>query len=100
MGTAASGIFLAIMRQVRRWPKGLSCMPACQMETFSAFQVSTGPTRDGLGGDQGDIAAAGRAGVLGDGERMQIDDAGGELAIFCGRGRSVFVFAFAAAAGR
>ena len=29
---------------VRRWPKGLSCVPACQMETFSAFHVSTGPT--------------------------------------------------------
>src|ERR1041385_5182266 len=32
------------MNVVRRWPKGLSCVPACQMETFSAFQVSTGPT--------------------------------------------------------
>ena len=25
-------------------PKGLSWQPACQIETFSAFQVSTGPT--------------------------------------------------------
>src|SRR2546428_2523668 len=32
------------MRQVNRCPKGLSCMPACQIETFSACQVSTGPT--------------------------------------------------------
>src|SRR5436189_1350258 len=44
MGTAASGTFLAIIRQVSRWPNGLSWKPACQMETFSACQVSTGPT--------------------------------------------------------
>ena len=25
-------------------PNGLSWLPACQIETFSAFQVSTGPT--------------------------------------------------------
>ena len=35
---------LEIMKAVRRWPKGLSWLPACQIETFSAFQVSTGPT--------------------------------------------------------
>ena len=29
---------------VNRMPNALSCMPACQMETFSAFQVSNGPT--------------------------------------------------------
>src|SRR5262245_59249657 len=44
MGTAESGIFFAIIKQVSRWPNGLSCIPACQMETFSAFHVSTGPT--------------------------------------------------------
>src|SRR4029450_3093824 len=32
------------MNAVNRWPKGLSCCPACQIETFSAFHVSTGPT--------------------------------------------------------
>ena len=34
----------AIINVVSRWPNGLSCVPACQMETFSAFHVSTGPT--------------------------------------------------------
>src|SRR5947207_10315643 len=32
------------MKQVSRWPKGLSCMPACQIDTLSAFHVSAGPT--------------------------------------------------------
>ena len=32
------------MKLLRRCPNGLSCRPACQMETFSAFHVSTGPT--------------------------------------------------------
>src|SRR5204862_5440009 len=43
-GTAASGSFFAIIRQVNRCPNGLSWLPACQIETFSAFQVSAGPT--------------------------------------------------------
>ena len=33
-----------IIRAVRRWPNGLSWWPACQIDTFSAFHVSTGPT--------------------------------------------------------
>ena len=44
MGTALSARCLEIISVVRRWPKGLSCWPACQMETFSACHVSTGPT--------------------------------------------------------
>ena len=36
--------FWDIIQVVSRMPKGLSWVPACQMETFSAFQVSTGPT--------------------------------------------------------
>ena len=44
MGTAESGMRLEIIRDVRRMPNGLSWQPACQMETFSAFQVSNGPT--------------------------------------------------------
>src|SRR3954465_12380994 len=44
MGHEASGIFFEIINVVRRMPNGLSCMPACQMLIFSAFQVSTGPT--------------------------------------------------------
>src|SRR4051794_2067929 len=44
MGTLLSGRFLLIIHAVRRMPKGLSCMPACQMLTRSAFHVSTGPT--------------------------------------------------------
>ena len=35
---------LEIINVVSRWPNGLSWLPACQIETFSAFQVSTGPT--------------------------------------------------------
>src|SRR5437588_11014861 len=44
LGTDESGIFLAIIRQVNRCPKGLSCIPACQIDTFSACHVSIGPT--------------------------------------------------------
>ena len=44
MGTEESGSFWEIIHVVRRWPKGLSCIPACQIETFSARQVSAGPT--------------------------------------------------------
>ena len=33
-----------IISVVSRMPNGLSCMPACQIETFSAFHVSIGPT--------------------------------------------------------
>src|SRR5207253_8459326 len=44
MGTALSARRWEIINVVSRWPNGLSCMPACQMETFSAFHVSTGPT--------------------------------------------------------
>ena len=44
MGTAASGSPFEIMNEVRRMPKALSWQPACQMDTFSDFQVSTGPT--------------------------------------------------------
>src|SRR4026208_286498 len=44
MGTELSTIPLEIIQVVNRWPKGLSCLPACQIETFSACQVSTGPT--------------------------------------------------------
>ena len=46
MGTAVSGILFAIIQAVSRWPKGLSWLPACQMDTFSgmmAFQVADGP---------------------------------------------------------
>src|SRR5947209_7940938 len=50
MGTAASGILCEIIRVVSRCPNGLSCLPACQMETFSAFHVSTGPTEIALVG--------------------------------------------------
>ena len=39
-----SGTFLLIINAVSRWPKGLSCVPACQMLTRSAFHVSAGPT--------------------------------------------------------
>ena len=41
---ARIGDALEIISAVSRWPKGLSCVPACQIETFSALQVSTGPT--------------------------------------------------------
>src|SRR6185436_13961450 len=44
MGTAESAILLEIIQVVRRWPNGLSCVPACQIDTFSARQVSSGPT--------------------------------------------------------
>jgi hypothetical protein len=44
IGTDESGMRLEIMNAVRRIPKALSCQPGCQMDTFSAFQVSTGPT--------------------------------------------------------
>ena len=44
MGTALSTILFAIMNAVSRWPKGLSWLPACQIETRSAIQVSAGPT--------------------------------------------------------
>src|SRR5436190_400631 len=44
MGTEASAIFFEIINVVNRCPKGLSCFPACQIDTFSAFQVSNGPT--------------------------------------------------------
>ncbi len=44
MGTEESGSLLEIIKVVSRSPKGLSCHPGCQMETFSAFHVSTGPT--------------------------------------------------------
>src|SRR6185503_730582 len=44
MGTAVSGTRFEIISVVRRWPNGLSCLPACQMDTLSAFHVSTGPT--------------------------------------------------------
>src|SRR5438270_3805425 len=44
MGTAASGTFFAIINVVSRCPNGLSWLPACQIETFSACQVSIGPT--------------------------------------------------------
>ena len=44
MGTEASGTRLEIMSAVRRMPKGLSCAPACQIDTRPDFQVSAGPT--------------------------------------------------------
>src|SRR3954469_889502 len=44
MGTDESGRRLLIIQAVSRRPNGLSCMPACQMLTRSAFHVSTGPT--------------------------------------------------------
>src|SRR5262245_17421753 len=44
MGTDESGTLFEIIKVVNRCPKGLSCVPACQIETFSAFHVSTGPT--------------------------------------------------------
>src|SRR6476619_1386597 len=44
MGTLLSGSFFETIHAVRRMPNGLSCIPACQMLTRSAFQVSTGPT--------------------------------------------------------
>ena len=50
MGTDVSMIFFEIIKAVSRWPKGLSCVPACQMETFSAFHVSAGPTEIALRG--------------------------------------------------
>ena len=43
IGTEESGILLEIMSVVSRRPKGLSCLPGCQMETLSAFHVSTRP---------------------------------------------------------
>ena len=49
----------------------------------------------GFGWHQRDIAAAARAGVLGDRYGMQLHEAGAELAVFCGRRRGVFVFACA-----
>src|SRR5438067_13191241 len=44
MGTALSARRWEIINVVSRWPNGLSWQPACQMETFSAFHVSPGPT--------------------------------------------------------
>ena len=41
---ALSAIFCAIIQVVRRCPNGLSWAPACQIETFSARHVSSGPT--------------------------------------------------------
>ncbi len=43
-GHRGVGEVLSDHQAVRRMPKGLSWLPACQMETRSAFQVSTGPT--------------------------------------------------------
>ena len=89
-----------IISVVSRWPNGLSCLPACQMETFSAFHVSTGPTVIALRRHDRDIAAAAGAGVLRDRHRVQVDDARRELAILRGRGRRVLVFALARQADR
>src|SRR5882762_143686 len=44
MGTHEVASPFEMRYAVSRWPNGLSCVPACQMETFSAFHVSTGPT--------------------------------------------------------
>src|SRR5215211_1965989 len=44
MGTDESARRFEIISAVSRWPNGLSCWPACQMLTRSAFHVSTGPT--------------------------------------------------------
>jgi hypothetical protein len=44
IGTLLSGIRFAIISAESRTPKGLSWWPGCQIETFSAFHVSTGPT--------------------------------------------------------
>ena len=43
MGTEESAIRCEIMSAVSRWPKGLSCWPACQIETFSACHVYEDP---------------------------------------------------------
>ena len=52
-----------------------------------------GPDSDGHLGDHGHIASAAGAGVLREGDWMQLDDAGAELPILGGCGWLVFVFA-------
>ena len=52
-----------------------------------------GADGDGHFGDHGDVAAAGGAGVLSEGDGMEFDDAGGEFAILGGSGGLGFVFA-------
>lgn len=44
MGTTLLAMPRLIIKVVSRCPKGLSWAPACQIETFSACQVSRGPT--------------------------------------------------------
>ena len=44
---------------------------------------------DGAGGDEGDISAAGGAGILHEGDGVELDDAGGEGAVFGGGGRGI-----------
>ena len=84
-----------IISAVSRWPNGLSCVPACQIDTFSAFQVSTGPTVIAFVGTRGmlppPLVRAFCAIVSG----MQIDHARGQLAIFGGGRRRVLVSALA-----
>ena len=53
------------------------------------------PDRNGFGRNQRNVSATRSAGILGDGERMQVDDARRQSAIFRRRGRLVLVLAFA-----
>src|SRR5437867_2092672 len=81
-----------IIKAVRRCPKGLSCWPACQIETLLGLPGFHWPDRDRLRRHERDVAAATGTSVLGDGQWMEIDDARGQLAIF-GRWRRCILVA-------
>lgn len=54
-----------------------------------------GADRHGAGGDKGHVATTRGAGVLGDGDRVQVNHPGFQLPVLCRGGRSVLVFPFA-----
>ena len=83
-----------IIKVVSRWPNGLSCVPACQIETFSARHVSSGPTLIAFVGTSA-MFPTGAARVLRDRERMQIHNPRQQLPVLRGTRRLVLVFPIA-----
>ena len=58
IGTALSGNPLRDHQGRQPQPEGVVVMPACQIDTFSAFHVSAGPTLIALGRHPGHDSAA------------------------------------------
>ena len=57
-------------------------MPACQIDTFSAFQVLKRSYSYRLGGHHRNISSSRCPSILCNGDRMQVNYTGGELAVF------------------